>query len=193
MSEELPDHLKPIREILMDSANGPEVDEVPGAPDDLLDELEKSLTGTKTAPVPVAKPGFFEKLRSLIATPAFGGVAALVVVVFFAVPLFKDGHSFRNTGEENRDTARVVLLGFDDEAYKRLVSDELIDPRGLMRVSTQEEADAITSPKVVVDLGNSTLKAYDAGGNGFYRHSLKSGITLPKDIARALAKLPPSP
>lgn len=193
MSEELPDHLKPIRDILMDSANGPDGDDAPGAPEDLLDDLERSLTGTKVVPTPVLQPGFFEKLRSLIATPAFGTVAALVVVLFVAVPLFKGGHGFRNTGEENRDTAPIVLLGFDDEAYQRLVSNKLFDPRGLMRVSTQEQADAITSPKIVIDLENSILKAYDAGGNDFYRAPLKSEATLPTDIANALAKLPPSP
>lgn len=194
MKDPIPDHLKPVRQILMDSAHGPTDDEAPPPSGDLLDDLEKSLAAPLTSQPKseAASPSFFERVRSLFATPAFGLVAALIVVLFVAVPLLQNGHTFRKGGGATSESAPVVLVGIDDKAYDKLATDGLFDPQALLRLDTRAEADAIASPKIIVDFEEGMLRAYDAGGNDFYRHVIKTDSSLPSDIARALSKLPPT-
>lgn len=195
MKDSIPEHLKPVRQILMDSAQGAPDDEAPPPSGDLLDDLEKSLGGPATSQtaMPAALPSIFERVRSLFATPAFGLVAALVVVLFVALPLFQGSHGFRNGGDTETAGARVILVGISDESFETLSNNGLFDPQALVRLDHRTDADAMESPKIIVDFEEGMLRAFDAGGNDFYRHHLKVDSSLPGDIARALSKLPPSP
>ena len=190
MSEELPDHLKPVREILMDSANGPADDEAPGAPSDLLDDLEESLLGTTAQPVEAAPPSFFEKVRALFATPAFGVVAALVVVLFIAVPMLKrdDPGGFRNTNGGSTDGPQVVLVGIEDSAFEQLTASELFDERALVRT---DDPDTVEAPKLVLDFSEQSLVVIGRDGSEVLRESLpEDPAALPGAIAQALSKVP---
>jgi len=195
MKDPIPEHLKPVRQILMDSAQGTPEDEAPPPSGDLLDDLEKSLTGHATSPAATsaAHPSLFERARRLFASPAFGLAAAVIVVLFVAVPLFQGRHGFRSGGSSTAETARVILVGIDDDTFATLSSNGLFDPQALLRLDSRAEADAMETPKVIVDFEEGMLRAYDAGGNDFYRHIIKAESSLPSDIAQALSKLPPSP
>ncbi len=194
MNDDLPDRLKPVRDLLMDSADGPGSDPVPPPPGDLIDELEKKLAPATTSTPAPEKPSALGRILHFLTSPGFAVAAAAVIVLFLAGPLITGGdkpeEGFRDGAPPVADGPKVVLLGVDDETYEQLASGDLFDARALVRVATGEEADAVASPKVVVDLIEGRLRAYDAGGNDFYRHAIKLESSLPTDIARALSKLP---
>ena len=197
-SDPIPDHLKPVRDMLMDSADGPADDAPPAAPDDLLDDLEQVLTDTTATPAStgVGAPGFLQKLTRFLASPAFGVAAALIVVLFIAVPLLQgpgdDPGRMRNAGNPTGDAPRVVFTGADQEAYAALVDSDLFDSRALVRVATSGEADAIESPKVVVDFKELTLRVFAADGGVVHREQIVPGASLPGAIAEAISRLPES-
>ncbi|MEM9236685.1 MAG: hypothetical protein AAGB14_07890 [Verrucomicrobiota bacterium] len=190
MNDPLPNRLKPVREILMDSAHGPADDEPPMPPDDLLDDLEEKLAGTTPHRASPAKPSFFERVRRAFATPAFGVVAALVVVLFIAVPLVNPG-GFRSTGGEVSDGPSVILLGIDDTTYAAVQANASFDANALKRVATAVEAEAIPAPKIIADFAQERVRAIDAAGNQVHDQPF-SGDGILSDIAPALSKLAPA-
>ena len=189
MKEELPAHLTQIRDILMQSAGGTAEDEAPRPPSDLLDDLERALMDEK--PVEVAKPAeasLFEKLRSLFATPAFGGVAALIVVLFVAVPMLNPGGEKEVVrGGIDSEALNIILVDGDDEAFQALSSAKNIDAESLIKVASEEKAAKIGSPKIVV-IGNS-LKAYDGEGNEVYSQEIADASELGSAVAMAMGEL----
>lgn len=190
MSEELPDHLKPVREILMDSAISPAEDEAPGAPSDLLDDLEESLLGTTTPPVTTARASFFEKIRSLFASPAFGAVSALIVVLFIALPFLnrEEPGGFRSGNEDYTEGPQILLVGIEDEAFEKLAASGLFDTQALIRT---DDPDAIEAPKLVLYFTTQTLVAIGAGGTEMLRKPMpEDRSALPSAIAQALSEFP---
>lgn len=179
----------------MDSADGPADEPVPAPPGDLLDDLEKKLTPLATAAPPAPeKPPLFQRALRFLTSPGFAVAAAAVIVLFLAAPHFIGGGNepggFRDGDTQVVDGPKIVLLAASDESYEKLAGSELFDPRALVRAATTEEAESVASPKVVVDFESGVLRAYDGGGNDFYRHAIKLESSLPADVARALSQLP---
>lgn len=190
MSEELPDHLKPVREILMDSAVGPENDEAPGAPSDLLDDLEESLLGTTAKPLEVSHPSFLERVRALFATPAFGVISALILVLFIAVPILnqEDSDGFRDGDGAYVAGPRIILVGIDDSMFDQLAATGLFDERALVR---SDDPTSIEAPKLVLDYTGRSLVGYSPDGNEILREALPEDPSdLARSIARALSRIP---
>ena len=180
MKDDIPERLRPIRDILMDSARGPAEDEAPGPPAGLLDDLEKTLMDEQTErarPQQRQNPSLFEKITKLFATPALGVAAALLVVLFVSIPMFEGLDDFRNDGKQVNDGASIVLVAADDAAYDSLLSLGLDEGTSIERVDTVEAAQSIPAPKVVVDFPSGQITAYDAEGNSSHP------VPLPDDPA----------
>ena len=194
MNDDLPEHLRPVRDILMNAAHGSpgsDDEDFPPAPDDLLDDLEEKLGGRRAVPAaPVAAVPWHVRLTRLFASPGFGLAAAAIVVLLIAVPLFKGPDRFRNNGTPtNTATVRVVLVAPDDATLERLSGSGLIDPASRVVAKDAAAAKAVPAPKLVLDFQASTLEGWSADGTLLFTDPLPAAADQPAAIATALSRL----
>ncbi|BCX46552.1 hypothetical protein HAHE_04600 [Haloferula helveola] len=189
MKDELPEHLRPVRDALMQTAHGSEPEDFPEASEELLDDLEEKLRGR--IPQRAAKPAvpWYQQVMSFLATPAFGAVAALVVILFFAAPLFTGPDRFRDPGDGSGSTARIVLVGADQGTFDSLSSDGLIDPASVVRTEEASEAESVEPPKLIVDFKAGTLRQVRADGTVVDSDLPEDPALLPGAIAKSLRSL----
>ena len=189
MKDELPEHLRPVRDALMQTAHGSEPEDFPEASDELLDDLEEKLRGR--IPQRMAKPAvpWHQRVLSFLATPAFGAVAALVVILFFAVPRFTGSDRFRDPSEGSGSAARIVLVGADQATSDALSGDGLMDPSSVVRVDDASEAELVEPPKLVIDFKAGTLRQVRADGTVVDSTLPEDSDLLPGVIARSLRSL----
>lgn len=194
MNDDLPEHLRPVRDLLMNAAHGSpgsDDEDFPPAPDDLLDDLEEKLGGRRSVPAaPVAAVPWHVRLTRFLASPGFGLAAAAIVVLLIAVPLFKGPDRFRNNGTPTSSAAvRVVLVAPDDATLERLSGSGLIDPASRVIAKDAAAAKAVPAPKLVLDFQASTLEGWSADGALLFTDPLPAGADQPAAIASALSRL----
>ncbi len=191
MNDELPEHLRPVRDILMNAAQGSDDEDFPPAPDDLLDDLEEKLGGRRAVPAaPVAAVPWHVRLTRFLGSPGFGLAAAAIVVLLIAVPMFKGPDRFRNNGTPTTNAAvRLVLVAPDSATVERLSGSGLIDPASRVIAENAAAAKAVPSPKLVLDFQASTLEGWSADGTLLFTDPLPAAADQPAAIATALSRL----
>ncbi len=191
MNDEFPEHLRPVRDILMNAAHGSDDEDFPPAPDDLLDDLEEKLGGRRSVPAaPVAAVPWHVRLTRFLGSPGFGLAAAAIVVLLIAVPLLKGPDRFRNNGSSTNTAAvRVVLVAPDSATLERLSDSGLIDPASRVIAENAAAAKAVPSPKLVLDFQASTLEGWSADGTLLFTDPLPAAADQPAAIATALSRL----
>lgn len=194
MNDDLPEHLRPVRDLLMNAAHGSpgsDDEDFPPAPDDLLDDLEEKLGGRPSVPAaPVAAVPWHVRLTRFLASPGFGLAAAAIVVLLIAVPLFKGPDRFRNNGTPTNTAAvRVVLVAPDDATLESLSNSGLIDPASRVIAKDAAAAKAVPAPKLVLDFQASTLEGWSADGALLFTDPLPAAADQPAAIASALSRL----
>ena len=196
MNDELPEHLRPVRDILMNAAHGgpgSDDEDFPPAPDDLLDDLEEKLGGRRAVPAaPVAAIPWHVRLTRFLGSPGFGLAAAAIVVLLIAVPLFKGPDRFRNNDTPTPTSTaavRVVLVAPDDATLERLSGSGLIDPASRVIAEDAASAKAVPAPKLVLDFQASTLEGWSADGTLIFTDPLPAAADQPAAIATALSRL----
>ena len=131
-------------------------------------------------------------MRSLFATPGFGAVAAAVVVLGVAMPVFVSGP------EETRETfrggegaalpveqVRIYLVGENAGVRAAIENSGIFEASALVTGPHADAASAAAGPKVIVDFTTDTVTAFDARGREIGRTKLPAEA---KEVPAALMK-----
>ncbi len=192
MNDELPDHLRPTRDLLLQSVKGQATEDPPPPPPGLLDDLEGRLGGRAPAAAPERpQASLVERLRSFFATPAFGLVAAAVLVLGIAIPMRTGPESgpetFRGGADGDEPAVRVVLIGSSDEGTRVLESSGLLDAAASATVATPDDATGQPNPKVVIDFNEGTITIHADDGRTIDQRGLPDDLgELPRVLAEAV-------
>lgn len=196
MNPDLPLHLHATRDLLMGSLRAHPTESAPAIPAELLEDLTCSV-----AVPPVARRasgvGFFESLRSMFASPAFGAAAAAIMVLAVAstVVLRPDAgngsESFRGAGAyAATDSARVILIGAPVGMLSELEASTDLEDGTFFSASGPNAAAGLEGPRVLVDFASGTITGLNAKGEKVYERSLPESVSgLSLEIASALTRL----
>jgi len=175
MDLSLPDRLHPTRDLLMHSLPLHPSEKAPAMPAGLAADLMARFAPQVEVVTVVAPASWFEKVRSFLATPGFGAVAAAVVVLGVAIPMvsspgqtttetFRGGPSTVVTGS----AVRIVFVGENAAVQDAVEESGSFEASALGSVATLEMANAVTGPKVIVNFATRTIIAYSASGTSIH-------------------------
>lgn len=198
MDFELPAHLHATRDLLTRSlVSHPE--RAPAIPRGLVADLSASLENRRAPSlVTVTRTrSWTSQLRRWFATPAFGAMAAAVLIVGTALPLM-DGRSSSSSSETFRGdhgattapTTRIIFIGGEASDRAAIESAGLFEAASLLSVESIESAREIDGPKVIVDFTARSITAFDAGGTVASEEAMPdSSSQLGNSIAKAVSRL----
>lgn len=167
MTIELPQHLKKTAELLNRSLHQHPQDMAPPIPAELLGDLSRvGMAAPQVTPVGVS---FFERLRSLVASPNFGLAAAAMVTLSVLGPSFlstapnkQDAESFRGSKViHTASEATVVLITAEPETRRLLEASGLFDMSRVIETSDPLVAATISTAKLLVDVKGGAIVGYD--------------------------------
>jgi hypothetical protein len=170
MHLELPEHLHSTRDLLLRSLPAHPLEEAPAMPAGLANDLtarfaQKTVVVTQV----VGKISLLERVRSFLATPAFGIAAAAVVVLGVAVPMISKPaprETFRGMDSTAVAGGAVTILFVGtNRAVQSAVEDsgsfEASAFRSAVNLASVREAEGA---KVVIDFNTGKIHAIDAAG-----------------------------
>lgn len=189
MDLNLPNNLHSTRDLLMRSlVMHPE--QAPAMPAGLAADLTARFAPREIA-APVAAPvSWFEKVRSLLGTPAFGAVAAAVVLLGIAIPMMsgpaeRGSEIFRGQSSAvTADTARIVFIGQNPEVVSRIQASDDFEASAISTLESTAASGTVTGPAVIVDFTNASLTAVDRDGSILHRTDLSGN---PSEVAASIA------
>lgn len=198
MDLELPAHLHATRDLLTRSlVSHPE--RAPAIPAGLAADLSASFDrrGTPAAGPAAATRSWALRLRNWFATPAFGAVAAAVLVLGTALPLFDRpsapdrGETFRGDhGAAQAPVVRIIFVGEEAGDRAAIESSGSFEAASLLSVEGIESAREIEGPKVIVDFTARSITAFDAAGAVAHEEAMPdSSSQLGNSIAKAVMRL----
>ena len=197
MHLELPERLLVTRDVLTRSLPTHPLEKAPAMPAGLAADLAGRFAPQAVLRQESARISWFDKVRSFLASPGFGAVAAAVVVLGVAIPMFFAGD--RGTQETFRggetmaapgEQVRIFFVGENGAARSAVESSGNFEASALV---AGENADAVRSakgPKVIVDFSAGTVTAIDARGVEVSRSTLPvEAKQVPGTIAKAVSTL----
>lgn len=196
MDLQLPANLHATRDLLMRSLVK-HSEQAPAIPAELARDLSARFAPKMTRTVVAAPLTWMEKVRGILSTPAFGIVAAAVVVLGVAVPMLPSPSSSPSSSSpsSSSETFRGDLSVVAADSVRIIFSGDRPDIRAAVEASATFEKSALcsmnssaaatqTGPKVIVDLTSSTITAIDRDGATLYRAAVP---TEPGKVADAIA------
>jgi len=192
MHLELPERLLPARDVLTRSLPGHPLEKAPAIPPDLAAELAARFVRRTTPWQEEIPRPWRARVRSLLATPGFGAVAAAVVVLGVALPMFVSGpeearETFRGGGGPAlpAEQVRIYLVGENAAIRAAIENSAIFEASALVTGPRADAASAAAGPKVIVDFTTDTVTAFDAGGRETGRDKLPAEA---KEVPAALMK-----
>jgi hypothetical protein len=194
MDLELPENLRATRDLLTRSLIMHR-EQAPAIPAGLARDLADRFATRTPAPQPLAV-SWLEKIRGFLATPAFGAVAAAVLVIGVAVPLLPESttsavDTFRGTFPDATGVeTRILFVGNNPEILASVRASGIFEPSSLHAVDGMVAAGVIPGPKVVVDFTSGTITAINHRGTTLDHSSLPARAEeVSTAIAAALSRL----
>jgi hypothetical protein len=196
MQLELPDRLHATRDLLMRSLIPQSGEPAPSMPASLaLDLADRFAPRSPLVPVS-ATLSWLQRARHFLASPAFGAVAAAVVLLGAALPLLQRPVSLPKdslrgaAGEVAAETVRILFIGDHPAAREAVVASGMFEPDAISSIARDTDAEALPGPKVLVDLATSTITAIDRDGATIHRVAVpSSAANLADAIAFAVSTL----
>ncbi|QJE94798.1 hypothetical protein [Luteolibacter luteus] len=194
MQLELPERLLVTRDVLTRSLLAHPEEKAPAMPASLAADLAGRFAPKAASRKDSACISWLDKVKNFLATPGFGAVAAAVVVLGVAVPMFSQGdhaapkESFRGgeaivaTGEQTR----IFFVGENAEIRAAVESSGNFESSALATAPSVEAVKEERGAKVVVDLNTGTVTAYGADGEAL---SQKMIPTDTSKVAGVIAKM----
>jgi hypothetical protein len=186
MDLELPENLRATRDLLTRSLIMHR-EQAPAIPAGLARDLADRFATAAADPQPMPV-SWLEKVRGFFGTPAFGAVAAAVLVLGVAsypAESFRGSLSSAAGGE-----TRVLFVGNNPEVLASVKASGIFEPSALHAVEGMVAAGVIPGPKVVVDFTSGTITAIDHKGTTLDHSSLPANSTeVAAAIAAALSRL----
>lgn len=197
MNLDLPQHLHSTRDLLMVSMQKPSIEQPPALPKGLLEDLTSTLTHQAAPSNQGQFAGFLATVRSMLATPAFGSLAAAIAILAVAssVVLSPDSSpqkdTFRGASTFSvTESVQVILVGAPRGTQRTLESANDFEAGIFTASSNSESAMGIEGPRVIVDFQAKTIIAINADGDIVNQAELpasSNGISL--EISSALIRL----
>lgn len=195
MDLELPAHLHATRDLLTRSLVS-HSERAPAMPAGLAADLMARFE-TRGTPALVASTRTWSfSLRSFFATPAFGAVAAAVLVLGTAIPLLKEPatsstESFRGSSAvASENSVQVIFIGEDAGDRAAVEASGNFESASLISAESIEAARDIAGPKVLVDFAARSISAYDGTGKLVHDEAMPdSSSQLGDAIAKAVTRL----
>lgn len=195
MDLNLPNTLHSTRDLLMRSlVMHPE--QAPDMPAGLAADFTARFAAREIA-APVKSPvSWFEKVRGLLGSSAFGAVAAAVVVLGVAIPMMsvpadRESEIFRGQSSAvTADTVRIVFIGQNPELVSLIQASGDFEASAISTLENPTASGTVTGPAVIVDFTNGNLTAVDRDGSIVHRTGLSGDASeVAASIASALTRL----
>ena len=178
MDLELPPHLDSVRRRLAASLALCPTEQAPCVPAGLLEDLERHFDAPVLTPVRERR-SWRERVRGLIASPAFGIAAAAMLVLSVATPSLLPETIFRGTPSSSTsgDCVPVVLVREPTGIRQLVEGSGDFEAGAVASVDRLDKGLAILGPKVVVDFETGLLRSLDSTGREFF------SAPIPEDTA----------
>jgi hypothetical protein len=188
MHLDLPERLLVTRDVLTRSLPAHPEERAPAMPAGLAADLAGRFTPKAAIRNASAGISWLDKVKALLATPGFGAVAAAVVVLGVAVPMFSQGdrtapkESFRGSGTMAAPghQVRIFFVGDNAAARAAVESSGNFEASALANATSLESVKAEAGPKVLVDFSAGMITAFGADGE------VLSQKVLPTEAARVV-------
>ena len=195
MDLELPAHLHATRDLLTRSLVS-HSERAPAMPAGLAADLKARFEPRRAPAQAAPSRSWASSLRSLFATPAFGAVAAAVLILGTAIPLLQgpadsSAETFRGAAAVAPEASvQVIFIGEDTGDRTAVESSGNFESASLLSAENIEAALELAGPKVLVDFTARTITAYDAAGNAVHDEAMPaSSSQLGDAIAKAVTRL----
>lgn len=195
MDLELPAHLHATRDLLTRSLVS-HSERAPAMPAGLAADLKARFEPRRAPAQAASTRSWAFSLRSLFATPAFGAVAAAVLVLGTAIPLLQGpadtpSETFRGAAAVAPEASvQVIFIGEDTGDRAAVEASGNFESASLLSAENIEAALELAGPKVLVDFTARTITAYDAAGNAVHDEAMPaSSSQLGDAIAKAVTRL----
>lgn len=185
MDLQLPADLHATRDLLMRSL-ATHHEQAPPMPVGLASDLSAHFAPRVMKTVVTAPLSWSEKVRAFLSTPAFGAVAAAVVVLGIAAPMLSKPSTETFRGDlpvAQAPAVRIIFTGSAPEIRAAVETSGTFDSTALFSMDSQVAA-IQPGPKVIVNLTTSTITAIDRDGATLHRASIP---TEPARVADAIA------
>lgn len=173
MDLQLPADLHATRDLLMRSL-ATHREQAPPIPAGLAHDLSAHFAPRTLKTVVTAPLSWSEKVRAFLSTPAFGAVAAAVVVVGVAAPILSRPSAETFRGElpvVQAPAVRIIFIGNAPEVRTAVEASATFESASLSSMDSQAAASK-PGPKVIVNLTSSTIIAIDRDGATLYRSAV---------------------
>lgn len=174
MHLELPERLHSTRDLLMRSLPVHPLEKAPAMPAGLADDL-MARHAPKAAVIKrvVATTSLLEKVRTFLATPAFGVAAAAAVVLGVAVPMISKPvpqESFRGMDSTavSGDAVTILFVGTNRALQSAVENSGNFEPSAFRSAVDLASAQEVAGAKVVIDFNTEKIHAVDATGAETY-------------------------
>jgi|GEM_PF-4183497 len=191
MELELPPHLDSVRQRLAASLALHPADQAPATPSGLLEDLERHFDTSVMVPVREKRP-WRDRLRSMLASPAFGIAAAVVVVIGFTLPSLFEPSSFRGgpTAAPSGQAVQIVLVDEPTGIRHMVETSGDFEAGAVASVDQLEKVFSILGPKVIVNFETGLLRAVDSAGTEYFSAPIPENTAdLSTVIAEAITHL----
>ena len=198
MHLELPERLFVTRDVLTRSLPTHPAEKAPAMPAGLAAELAGRFVPEGALRQDSACVSWLDKVKSFLATPGFGAVAAAVVVLGVAVPIFSQGdraapqESFRGgqTMAAPGEQVRIFFVGDNAAVRSAVESSGNFEASALANAASVEAVKTEKGPKVLVDLNAGVITSFSSEGEVLSQKMLPAEAGKVADaIARMVAGL----
>jgi hypothetical protein len=157
--------LQPLRDLLATSLIGRSTETAPPAPQELLTDLGRRFSPAAVmAPARTQAVSLFGKLLSMLASPAFGmaAIMMLAIVVVRMTPDATSSTTIRGGAAVSAPAATIVLLTSDPSYHQLLEESGLFDMASVIETSDPLLAAEIAKPKLLIDLESLKMVGYNS-------------------------------
>jgi hypothetical protein len=192
MQLELPGHLLATRDVLARSLPSHAGESAPVMPANLTADLAARFGAKAPTRNESTRISWMDKVRTFLATPAFGAVAAAVVVMGVAVPMMTGGEkadreSFRGgeTMVASGDQVRIIFVGENAAVRSAVEASGDFEASALISAASADAARSEKGAKVIVDFTSKTVTSFDTSGSEVSRKELPADA---KDVSGVISR-----
>ena len=185
MDLQLPANLHATRDLLMRSL-ATHHEQAPPMPAGLASDLSARFAPRVMKTVVSAPLSWSEKVRTFLGTPAFGAVAAAVVILGVVAPTLSGPSPETFRGDlpvVQAPAVRIIFTGDSPETRAAVEASATFESSSLSSMDSKAAASQ-SGPKVIVNLTTATITAIDRDGATLYRSAVPSE---PGKVADAIA------
>ncbi|WP_193214523.1 hypothetical protein [Luteolibacter marinus] len=197
MDLELPERLHGTRDLLTRSLVTHPHEKAPAMPADLAADLMARFQPQQAEKQASPSPTWFQRACNFLATPAFGAVAAAVVVIGIAMPMLsgpgsKTAETFRggDTAYTAASAVRIVLVGENSGQRTALEASGDFESSSFVDSSSVSAIEDVPGPKVIIDFPAGMIRGLSDKGTLMYQTAIpEDAVDLAPAVADVVSRL----